>query len=149
MICHLGKWTQMDGDRVADDNSLNVSYNILHDIFFLLGNRFCVQQKRNGWTSTLSWQIDWMEMELGQCKARPFYFHQVCLFLSFFVSLFQCPNTVYPNTKYLQFGPVHYAQAALATVNICLQMWRTSYISILKLFTAVHMVRFFPVVPVF
>ncbi len=39
---------------------------------------------------------------LGQCKARPFNFHQVCLFVSFFVSLFQCPNTVYPNTEYLE-----------------------------------------------
>ncbi len=37
---------------------------------------------------------DWVAVQLGQCKARPFNFHQVCLFLSlflyFFVSLFLC-----------------------------------------------------------
>ena len=32
----------------------------------------------------------------------------------------------------LHVGPVHYVQAALATVNICMYMWRTSYISLIK-----------------
>ena len=34
-----------------------------------------------------------MLRKLGQCKARPFKFHRVCLFVCFFLSLFQCPNT--------------------------------------------------------
>ncbi len=40
--------------------------------------------------------------ELGQCKARPFNFHQVCLFLSFFLSSFSTPThyafSLYPWT---------------------------------------------------
>ena len=35
--------------------------------------------------------------------------------------------------EFLNVGPVPYSQAALATVNICLQMWRTCYIFQLSL----------------
>ncbi len=52
-------------------------------------------------------------LSLGQCKARPINYYQVCLFIS---SLFQCPQHIIP----VEVSVRPYVSSALA--HICLQM---------------------------
>ncbi len=73
-------------------------YSVVHLELFNMSSSVCILVlPRNSWLLPMG-----QTNSLGQCKARPFNFHQVCLFLSlflyFFVSLFQCPNTEYFST---------------------------------------------------
>ncbi len=74
-----------------------------------------------------------MSVSLGQCKLALLLFTEfVCFFVSLFLCFFQTSNgrhIYHCSSCSLDLGSCNMLSVhALATVNICSQMWRTSYI---------------------